>query len=70
MTCIAINNDLNLNVKDKCFVQINGKVFGESRVVDEAKQKNLIGVSLPEDAEKYIRMCEEENVSVKYSIIE
>lgn len=51
-TCVAFVNKYNLNIGDKCYIKINGNIFGNSYV--EEKIRNLIGVNLSDEAEKYL----------------
>jgi len=73
MNCIAFKNNLNLNlnlnVDDTVYVKLNGNIFDESKVVEKSNAKNLIGVSLPEDAVKYIYNMQNNNYPIKYKLV-
>jgi len=70
-TCVAFRNINNLNIGDKCLVKINGNIFGDSYVEEVCEKWNMIGVNLPNEAEKYIASLRNEHALdiIKYDLV-
>jgi hypothetical protein len=69
-TCVGFKNVDNLNIGDKCFVKINGRIFGNSYVEEINEKWNMIGVNLPNEAEEYVcNLRNEHNIdNIKYDL--